>query len=301
MLPNLNLIRLFRAVAVHGGIKRATAELRITQSAISQGLSQLERDLGVTLAVRSRTKFSLTREGERFLVACEHILSELSTATRDIRPNSKALSGEFTIGCDITMASSYFLPRILNLRQKYPNLILHLETQLTTENVLEALYSGRVDMVCVNEFFIPQTADVLARKIPFSSKIHLWGSAAYLNKYKIKSIEDLSQLTFIDRNRSLPLYHLFFGNQGIKSVKFKDYIAMGVLLPEAVKHGLGITIGPYYWLKRDIKAGRVKLVLPEKLSLARQDQLCITRHGARDSVIHHLWQSLAIAAQKRAH
>ena len=47
-----------------GSFTRAAAALNFTQPAVSHHISQLERQLGVTLFVRAKGKISLTPEGE---------------------------------------------------------------------------------------------------------------------------------------------------------------------------------------------------------------------------------------------
>ena len=70
----LRHLRYFRAVADSGGFREAARRLHIVQPALSQTVSDLERELGVTLLVRNSRAVRLTAEGEIFLQEVKQIL-----------------------------------------------------------------------------------------------------------------------------------------------------------------------------------------------------------------------------------
>ena len=66
--------KLYCDVARHRSISRAAAEYGITQSAVSQRISQLEKRLGVTLLDRSVRPLELTAAGQVYLQGCLDLL-----------------------------------------------------------------------------------------------------------------------------------------------------------------------------------------------------------------------------------
>lgn len=65
MSPDLNLLRLFLAVADAASFRAAADALGVTRSAVSQGVRRLEDGLGVALVQRSTRSVRLTEAGER--------------------------------------------------------------------------------------------------------------------------------------------------------------------------------------------------------------------------------------------
>lgn len=66
---NLNDLLSFVTVAREGSLTRATAQLGVTQSALSQAISGLETRLDIRLLTRTTRSVSPTAAGERLLQA----------------------------------------------------------------------------------------------------------------------------------------------------------------------------------------------------------------------------------------
>jgi molybdate transport repressor ModE-like protein len=73
MLDDFRL-RVFAAVARTGGFTAASRELGVSQPAVSQHVSELEKELGCTLLKRSRDGVTLTADGERLLGYARQVL-----------------------------------------------------------------------------------------------------------------------------------------------------------------------------------------------------------------------------------
>jgi len=65
MAPDLNLLRMFLAVAETASFRAAADALGVTRSAVSQGIRRLEDGLGVAMVQRSTRSVRLTEAGER--------------------------------------------------------------------------------------------------------------------------------------------------------------------------------------------------------------------------------------------
>jgi DNA-binding transcriptional LysR family regulator len=74
-LPNINFLRYFYSAGKHTSMSKAAEENFVTQSAISQGIHKLERELGKQLITDRKNLFQLTSEGKLLLEQCEEIFS----------------------------------------------------------------------------------------------------------------------------------------------------------------------------------------------------------------------------------
>lgn len=79
----LRQMKYFVSVVDCGSFTEAGEQNYISQSAISQQIQALEKDLGVRLLIRENRKFSLTPAGEYFYSHCRGILEEAETLRRE--------------------------------------------------------------------------------------------------------------------------------------------------------------------------------------------------------------------------
>jgi DNA-binding transcriptional LysR family regulator len=76
----LRQLRYFMVVAEEGGFSRAAERLNIVQSAVSQQIRALERDLGIVLFDRSSRRVRLSSAGERLLPEARAVLAAADRA-----------------------------------------------------------------------------------------------------------------------------------------------------------------------------------------------------------------------------
>ena len=69
-------LRVFAQVAQTGSFTKAAEALSISQPAVSQNVSELERQLGITLFERRRGEVALTEQGKLFLKYAERIIED---------------------------------------------------------------------------------------------------------------------------------------------------------------------------------------------------------------------------------
>src|SRR3954466_8801486 len=83
-MDKLTSIKAFTRVVQDGGFAAAARELRLSRSAVSKYVIDLERDLGVQLLVRARRSTSPTENGQAYYERCGHILADLEAAERAV-------------------------------------------------------------------------------------------------------------------------------------------------------------------------------------------------------------------------
>lgn len=110
---DLNLLRVFLAVADSGSVTRAASQLYLTQPAVSAALRRLTRSTGATLFTRRGRGLALTHRGERLLAALRpHLLALVAATLSPPRFDPKTSDRTLRLGLADSM-ESWLLPRLL--------------------------------------------------------------------------------------------------------------------------------------------------------------------------------------------
>ena len=91
-------LKYFIEVAKKEHLSDAALELDVAQSAVSRQISQLERELQVTLFKRSGRNIYLTDEGKQLLTHATQMLDQIDTTVRLFREQSQANHYKIRIG-----------------------------------------------------------------------------------------------------------------------------------------------------------------------------------------------------------
>jgi LysR family transcriptional regulator, transcriptional activator for bauABCD operon len=145
---DLRLIRTFRAVADCGGFSLAEVELRMTKSAISRQIADLEVRLGVQLCHRGRSGFALTMEGQTVYKASSRLYREIECFRAEMNAQRRHPVGTLYIGCIDTLITSHratIVDILAQFSRDYPKVELKLITASGAE-VDQSVASGRLQI-----------------------------------------------------------------------------------------------------------------------------------------------------------
>lgn len=90
-------LRAFVLIARHGSFTRASREIGVTASALSQTLAQFERQLGVRLLARTTRRVGLTEAGRAFLERIAPALGVIDDAVDSARQYGERPAGTLRI------------------------------------------------------------------------------------------------------------------------------------------------------------------------------------------------------------
>jgi DNA-binding transcriptional LysR family regulator len=137
----------FVAVAEKGGFSRAADHLHIVQSAVSQQVRRLERELGVPLFDRSTRQVQLSGAGERLLPEARALLDAADRIRRTAVDVAAGEDGVLRLGT--VHENGDRLYRALNeLAATAPRLQVRLIEATPTERI-EAVRSGQLDAALI--------------------------------------------------------------------------------------------------------------------------------------------------------
>lgn len=124
----LNGLRAFEASARHLSFTRAGLELRVTQTAVSHQVKDLELTLGVQLFRRLPRGLALTDEGMLLLPVLGEAFDRIGAALERVEQGH--LHTVVTVGTVGTFATGWLLPRLDAFRREHP----HVDLRVMTNN-----------------------------------------------------------------------------------------------------------------------------------------------------------------------
>jgi LysR family transcriptional regulator, transcriptional activator of the cysJI operon len=149
VIGKLDLYRIFNAVSRNNSFSKAGQELYMTQSAISQSISKLEKDLGIQLFNRTSRGVELTAEGS---LLHDHVTSALGMiqVAEDKLSDFKTLkTGQLRIGVGDTISRYFLLPYLEEFHKRFPGITLNILNRTTSE-IINLVKSGKADVGICN-------------------------------------------------------------------------------------------------------------------------------------------------------
>jgi DNA-binding transcriptional LysR family regulator len=141
----LRHLRYLCAVAEHTTFSEAGRRLHISQSAISEQIADLEREVGGPLLYRNSGRTRLTPQGQLFLAEARKTLAAADRALEVTQRSLLGQVGSLSIGFFLWGAGGFFARIIRDYRKLYPGIKLSLYEMRTPEQ-MEALTAGKIDI-----------------------------------------------------------------------------------------------------------------------------------------------------------
>ncbi|MEJ5153406.1 LysR substrate-binding domain-containing protein [Comamonas sp. MYb396] len=238
----LRQLRYFVKVCELRSMGRAAIELGVVTSALSQQISRLEGELSTRLLQRSSTGVIPTDAGAAFLQQAQLTLRHADEAVRAAQ--QARLSGHVSVGLAPTTASVLGLALIQAMRERYPDVRLHLVESLSG-NLASMLQARQLDLAVLFETSTPRRWSIE----PLLDEKLFVLAAAGLTQRPSRPYVQLSQLA------GVPLIMPSTGH-GLRATLTTAFARAGLvpdvvaeidglaLLMDAVRAGLGATIQP---------------------------------------------------------
>lgn len=141
----LRHLRYFVAIADHGSMSEAARTLYVAQSALSEQMRDLERELGFPLLQRLPRKTVVTPAGETFLKHARQVLSSAEDAVEEARRAFRGEVGTLRVGFFAGGVGENFPRLIRSFRQLHPGVRLSL-VEMTPKQQWQALVDERIDI-----------------------------------------------------------------------------------------------------------------------------------------------------------
>ena len=260
---SLKHLRAVNSVATYGSFTAAAADLGMTQSAVSRLVLQLERQLGVSLFLRSTRNVVLTAPGREFAVSTQRFLDDLGTQVENARALGQQIRGRLIISCLLSITHHVVPEAVLKYRKAHPGVEIHLREGLGSE-VYEDVRSGLADFGIGNATRLGQ--EVVADDAVQESCFAVLPSRHPLCSKNVLSLRELRNEAFVSLPTGSGLRQQIDGTAAANGITLKHTMVVeqfGTLF-DFVAADLGITIVPASALPRRAPRGVVikKLVSP---------------------------------------
>lgn len=267
----MNIYESFVKIVELGSFTKAAEALGYTQSAISQMVNNLEKELDTTLIIRSRKGISLTPDGEEMLPFIKNIChahSELKEKHQEMQGLERGL---IRIGTFSSVSTNWIPTLLHDFKQLYPGVHFELQQGEYT-SISKWIYEGTVDFGFVNPAAvsnlttIPLAQDEVLAVLPYGHE---------LADHDEVHIHDLTKDPFIqiDEGDFSEPQHYFEKANLTPNTQFKvydDYTIMAM-----VEQQLGISMLPKLVLSRcpyHILTKRISPPVVRTISLAYKNK-----------------------------
>ncbi len=260
-METLSDIAVFVQVVDSGSFTAAADRLNISKSVVSKYVTRLEDQLGVRLLNRTTRRLSLTEAGNILYSRSRRGLEEIEAAEAEISQFQKTPRGTLKINAPMSFGILHIAPHLSEFSARYPDLVTDINFD---DKQIDLIDEGFDLAIRIAE--LPDSTLVARRLGPCRHVV--CAAPDYLTKHGIPSTpENLSShnvLTF--RYQDSPSEWHFISEEGkFVSVPVNGTIQMNnsLALREALIKGAGVTLTPTFIVGEDIKAGRLKKLLPD--------------------------------------
>ena len=248
-LPPLKALLAFEAASRCGSFALGAEELRVTPSAVSHHIGQIEDFLGVKLFQRRAGRALLTGAGQVYAAEIERAFGHIAEATDLV--SAKPQTGQLVIACGPSFAAKWLQPRLPDFFRASPATKVRLAT-LSGSDDLEA---GDYDVAIAYGRPAQSHREVQPLLV---ERLRPLCSPALAAALQLQTLRDLSQATLIHSKNALTwsdyLRRLDCAAVRPANELWLDRSAMAI---EAAVSGLGIVLESELLTERELADGRL--------------------------------------------
>jgi DNA-binding transcriptional LysR family regulator len=197
----------FLAIARLRSFSRAAADRRLSQPALSNSITQLERRVGGRLFERGRHGAKLTPLGETLMRRAENIEIEMNRAAVELKNQPLSVEGPLIVGAT-PVASASLVPRAVGqLKREFPGLSVHVHETIFHE-AMPALVNGSMDLMVGPVGVYPAYKGVVEERLTTDPFTLIVRSGHRLARRRSMSLQDLQGAQWV-----LPSDHSAFHHQ----------------------------------------------------------------------------------------
>ncbi|AHI77562.1 LysR family transcriptional regulator [Burkholderia thailandensis] len=262
-MDRLGDIRLFVDAAELGSLSAAGRKLNLTPAAASARLAKLEAQVSTRLFERSTRRLRLTDEGRLYLNCCRQALQALDDADAMLQEGRNVVSGKVRLSSTADFGRNQLLDWLDEFNARYPDVTFSVTASDSSSN----LWQDEIDLAI--RFAAPPDGALIARPLAANRRV-LCASPAFVDKYGTpKDPHDLARFPCNVITVASGPINVWRFTRGGDTQTYTVPLANahetndGGFTREWTIRGHGIALKSIWDVARDVRAGRLKVLLPE--------------------------------------
>jgi DNA-binding transcriptional LysR family regulator len=259
-MDKLTSIRAFTRVVQHGSFAAAARELRLSRSAVSKYVIELEQELGSQLLVRTTRSASPTQNGQAYYERCIAILADLEEADVAVARLQSEPRGLLRVNAPMSFGTLHLGRAVADFMERYPQLQIQL---VLSDQQIDPVQEGFDVTLRIADL---PSSSLIARKIAPALRV-VCAAPSYLARRGTPAHpQDLRQ------HDCLAYGYLATGNQWKLTGPDGDHWIHipwtlcsnnGEVLRDAVVKGRGIALLPTFIVGADLQEGSLRSILTD--------------------------------------
>ncbi|HQU08950.1 MAG: LysR family transcriptional regulator, partial [Verrucomicrobia bacterium 21-51-4] len=226
----------------------------ITQSAVSQQLRSMEKQLGVFIIDRTQKQFRLTTEGAKLQVFAQDILHQYDVFRSELEQMSKVLNGNIQLSTICSIGLHQLPPYHKRFLQLYPQVNVRIEYR-RSNLVYEDVMHGMADIGLVA--YPEKLKDITTTVFQEDHVVVIASPQNPLAKNKSISLEQIAEQNFIAFDADIPTGRVvgdLFREMGLKVDPVMTFDNIETV-KRAVEIDAGIAFVPAATVTQEVKQG----------------------------------------------
>ena len=259
-MDKLTSIKAFTRVVQHGSFAAAARELRLSRSAVSKYVIELEQELGAQLLVRTTRSASPTENGQAYYERCIAILADLDEADLAVARLQSEPRGLLRVNAPMSFGTLHLGRAVADFMERHPQLQIQL---VLSDQLIDPVQEGFDVTLRIADL---PSSSLIARKIAPALRV-VCAAPSYLARRGVpQHPDDLRQHDCLDYG------YLATGNQWKLTGADGDHwihipwtlcTNNGEVLRDAAVKGRGIALLPTFIVGADLQEGSLRSILTD--------------------------------------
>ena len=256
MKAHLDHYRIFCTAADVCSFSKAAQLLYVSQSAVSQAISQLEHDLQTQLFIRTRHGVALTKAGKLLHQNVVTGLSLIEQGEKQLAQLQHLEEGSLFIAAGDTITSRYLLPYLEKFHDLYPKIRIEMANSYSSD-MIRQIKQGKADLAFIN-LPCPVDEDLIIKECLPIHDIFVAGAQFETKEaYTLKEIADLPLILLEKNSTSRIFLEQHFAKAHLSLQPQIEIAAHELLLQFAMIH-LGVSCVIEEFSQPELKKGLVR-------------------------------------------